>query len=369
MAFLDHTTVTKLQLWTLDIPTTDPFVVATGQLNAAQNIIVKITLQDGSVGFGEIAPFSDLTGETLEASLHMAKTLGASLLGTSSATYRQCAQSFQEQAPNNPATRCGLETALLDAFCRSANIPLWALWGGADVRERETDITIPICDRDRTLVLAREWYEQGFRLFKMKVGHDVDEDVRRIETIHQQFPDVTFLVDPNQGFTRETAATFIEGVRKVGGVIELLEQPLAKDNLEGAAWLRETYHIPIAADETVRCVADAKQVIQHRAADFINLKITKSGVLETLDIVTIAKTSGVKLMIGGMVETRVAMGCSFALVLGLGGIDYLDLDTPLLLNQDPVEGGFAYHCSRLQPWVEAGLGISLPLPANSIVIE
>jgi len=369
MTHLDPSIITKIQLWTLDIPTTDPFVVATGQLRTAQNIFAQITIQDGSVGYGEIAPFTDLTGETVEGSLTTAQTLATSILGTSAAHYRRCAQQLQEMAPDFPAARCGIETALLDAFCRSANIPLWALWGGADVRARETDITIPITDRVRTLALAKEWYAQGFRLFKMKVGHDVDEDIRRIETIHNHFPDVAFLVDPNQGFHRDTATTFIEGVRTVGGTIVLLEQPLPKDDLEGSAWLRQTFHIPIAADESVRTVADAKRVIQYEAADFINLKITKSGVMETLDIVSLAKHSGIQLMIGGMLETRVAMGCSFGLVLGLGGIEHLDLDTPLLLEHDPVEGGFAYQGARLQPWSGSGLNVSLTPPAHSIVIE
>jgi len=307
--------------------------------------------------------------EKVEISVTTAQTLATSLLGTPAAHYRRSVQQLQEMAPDFPAARCGIETALLDAFCRSANIPLWALWGGADVRERETDITIPITDRVRTLALAKEWYAQGFRLFKMKVGHDVDEDIRRIESIHQHFPDVAFLVDPNQGFTRITASTFIEGVRKVGGTIVLLEQPLPKEDLEGSAWLRRTYHIPIAADESVRTVADAQRVIQHQGADFINLKITKSGVMETLDIVSLAKHSGVQLMIGGMLETRVAMGCSLSLVLGIGGIDILDLDTPLLLTHDPVVGGFVYHCQYVQPWHGAGLDVHLDPPEKSIVIE
>ena len=85
----------------------------------AQNIVVHITLQDGSIGFGEIAPFTDLTGETVEASLTTAKTLAASLLGTSVRNYRRSAHQIQDQAPNFPATRCGIETAILDAFCRS----------------------------------------------------------------------------------------------------------------------------------------------------------------------------------------------------------------------------------------------------------
>ena len=369
MTQADQTTITKIQLWTLNIPITDPFVVATGQLTTAQNIFIQVTLRDGSIGFGEIAPFTDLTGETVSDSLKTAESLATPLLGTPAINYRKAAQQFQEQVPNFPATRCGIETALLDALCRSENIPLWALWGGADIRERETDITIPICNCERTLALVREWHAKGFRLFKMKVGHDVDEDIRRIEEIHKQFPEVTYLVDPNQGFDRNTAEGFIKGVKKIKAKIEILEQPLPRDDLEGAAWLRRTFQIPIAADETVCTVADAQCVIQNKAADYINLKITKSGVLETLGIFTLTRTAGLKLMIGGMVETRIAMGCSFSIVLGMGEIDYLDLDTPLLMNHDPVKGGFAYCGPRLQPWNGAGLSASLSPNENSLVIE
>ena len=82
---------------------------------------------------------------------------------------------------------CSSSRALRARDCRwlmrsvaRAGIPLWAWWGGADVRERETDITIPITDVDRTLFLARQWYERGFRTFKMKVGKDVDHDIQEV---------------------------------------------------------------------------------------------------------------------------------------------------------------------------------------------
>ena len=69
-----------------------------------------------------------------------------------------------------------------------------------------------------------------------------------------------------------------------------------------------------------------------------------------------------------MVETRVAMGCSFSLVLGLGGFDVLDLDTPLLLASDPVTGGYRYHGPRLCPWQEAGLDLAVDAHSDAIVI-
>ena len=110
-----------------------------------------------------------------------------------------------------------------------------------------------------------------------------------------------------------------------------LSSPFLRNDLESLAALRSSLNVPIAADESVRTLEDAKAVVQHQAADFINIKITKSGLVEAREIAAFAQASGLRLMIGGMVETRVAMGCSFSLVLGLGGFEFLDLDTPLLM--------------------------------------
>ena len=238
---------------------------------------------------------------------------------------------------SHPAARCGLETALLDALCRHRAVSLWSFWGGADVRDRDTDITIPIAALERTVALAREWYRRGFRIFKTKVGIDAEEDIRRLEAVHRVFPDVAFIADANQGFTREECRMFVKGVGRFGGRILLLEQLVAKDDLDSMAALRRDTGVLIAAD--------------------INIKIMKSGVLDALDIAAFARTAGLRLMIGGMVETRIAMGCSFAMVLGLGGFEFLDLDTPLLLASDPVGGGYRYAGPMLQPWTEAGLGV------------
>ena len=119
----------------------------------------------------------------------------------------------------------------------------------------------------------------------------------------------------------------------------LLEQPVVRDDLDSMAAIRSETGIPVAEDESVRSLVDAQEVVARGAADYINIKIMKTGVVEAREIASFTKTSGLKLMIGGMVETRVAIGCSFSLVLGLGGFEVLDLDTPLLLATDPVTGG------------------------------
>ena len=264
---------------------TAPFVVATGARTIAENMFLRVTLSNGAQGYGEAAPFPEVGGETRESCLIARPRLGKAILGHSAASYTNIGHVLSEQAPNDPAARCGLETAVIDAYCRASNILMWQLWGSADVRARETDITIPITDLDSMAAIRRE------------TG------------------------------------------------------------------------IPVAADESVRSLADAQEVAARAAADYINIKIMKTGVIEAVAIASFTKASDLKLMIGGMLETRITMGCSFSLVLGLGGFDVLDLDTPLLLTSDPVTGGYRYEGSRLQPWSGPGLDMNAVPSLNITTIE
>lgn len=361
--------IMKVELWPIDVPITDPFVVATGQRLVAENIFVRLTLKSGAVGYGEMAPFPEVGGENRESCLKAAQQLAAVMLGTLATQYGSIGRMLYEMAAAHPAARCGLETALLDAFCRELGIPLWALWGGADVRARETDITIPITSVERTISLGQHWYSKGFRLFKTKVGMNVEQDIRRVEALHRALPDIAFVIDANQGFTEAQCRTFVKEISPCGADIALLEQPVPREDLEGMAALRRDLGIPIAADESVKSLQNAKDIARQEAADFINIKITKCGLLNAIDIATFARSMGLRLMAGGMVETRLAMGCSFMLALGLGAFELLDLDTPLLLASDPVKGGYSYTGPILRPCAGAGLDMQVIPNRKTIVVQ
>jgi L-Ala-D/L-Glu epimerase len=362
-------TIAHVACWPIDVPITDPFVVATGTRVVAENVVVKITLHNGISGYGEAAPFPEVGGEDRTTCLNALAPLARLLIGRSVTEYRTLARHAAEQAPAQPAARCAVETALLDAYSRAAHMPLWKFWGGADVRARETDITIPITTLDATVRLARGWYAQGFRLFKMKVGKDVAGDIRRLEAVHKALPGVSFIGDGNQGFSLRDCLRFAHGVKRFGGTLALLEQPVVRDDLDGMAALRRETGIPVAADESVRSLTDAQRVVERQAADYINIKIMKTGVMEAADIAAFTLRSGLKLMVGGMIETRIAMGCSFSLVLGMKGFDVLDLDTPLLLATDPVRGGYHYDGPLLKPWSEPGLGLSTDLDKAALQFD
>ena len=362
-------TICKVEFWPVDVPITDPFVVATGSRTMAENVFLRVTLSNGAQGYGEAAPFPEVGGETRESCLTALHRLCKSVLGHSAADYKDIGLKLSELALTHPAARCALETAVIDAYCHSSNIPMWQLWGATDVRERETDITIPITDLDKTVALARGWYERGFRLFKMKVGRDVDSDIQRLGAVHRALPGISFIGDGNQGFSRQDCLTFARGVRAFGGTMVLLEQPVVREDLDSMEAIRRETAIPVAADESVRSLVDAREVVARGAADYINIKIMKTGVVEAVEIASFAKASGLKLMIGGMVETRIAMGCSFSLVLGLGCFDVLDLDTPLLLADNPVTGGYRYEGPCLQPWSGPGLDMKAEPSLNVTTIE
>ncbi|MCC2639690.1 MAG: putative Muconate cycloisomerase [Nitrospira sp.] len=366
---MNSNAIQTIEIWPVDIPITDPFVVATGARITAQNLFVRMTLRDGTFGYGEAAPLPEIGDEDRAACLAAIVEIARPLIGRSVADYPIILESLQEQAPLHPAARCGLETAIVDAYCRSLQIPLWQLWGEADVRRRETDITIPICDLEKTLELSRGWYGKGFRLFKMKVGKDVEQDIRRLEAVHEALPGIGLIGDGNQGFSREDCIRFVAGVKRFGGHLVLLEQPVVRDDLEGLQAVRHLTGIPVAADESVRSLEDARLVARLQAADYINIKIMKTGVLEAIRIARFARSAGLRLMIGGMVETRIAMGCSFSLVLGLGGFDVLDLDTPLLLSADPIMGGYRYSGPILRPWRGAGLDMQVSRPSDRVTIQ
>ncbi len=349
--------IKKIDAWPVDIGLTDDFVISQGAIEVAENAFVRITLENGIEGYGELAPFEELTGETRDDGVVQIRKLAEDLAGESVLDYKVISSDFKEKEPGQTAPRCALETALLDAYCRLNQIPMWSLWCTKPRVNLLTDITIPIFSYEKSIELARFWHAKGFRTLKIKVGVDEEGEFRLISDIHKMFPGVSFIIDANMGFQPEQAIRFMNGLSEKGLNILLFEQPNDRLDLEGMKEIKDSTTVPVAADETVFTREDAERVVTMKAADVINLKIMKSGVLETLEIIDVAVSAGLDLMIGGMVETRLAMGCSLALAQSFPAIKFLDLDTPLLMSEDPLEGGYGYDGPRIIGTDDPGLGM------------
>lgn len=241
------------------------------------------------------------------------------------------------------SVRAGVEMALIDAVANSMGIPLWRLFGGVS-NAITTDITIPIVSPADAAELATKYRKQGFKTLKLKVGKNLNADIEVLQAIRVAHPDCLFILDANEGYTPKEAIEVLEKLHEMGVTPVLFEQPVHRDDWEGLGHVsnvaRDKYGVSVAADESCRSLLDVKKIVEGNLANVINIKLAKVGVLGALEIIDAARAAGLDLMIGGMVETRLAMGFAGHLAAGLGCFKFIDLDTPLLLSEDPVQEGY-----------------------------
>ena len=322
--------IKRIDIYPLDVPLINPFTIAVTDHTQLNNAAIKITLADASIGWGETPTLPPVTLEDQVTALSVLTVEAGILTGRDAGEWRRIAAELLERIPQYPSVRCGLEMALLDALTRSFQVPLYQFFG-ATSDSVTTDITIPICAPDQAEQLARQYQQQGFEIIKTKIGQDIDSDIERIRAIRRGFNNCPLVLDANTGFTVEESLTVLAQLRRNDIEPALLEQPVARDDWEGLGKLARETGVPIAADESCQSPQDAARIAKGNLAQVINIKLSKCGVVQALDIAAIARSNGIGLMIGAMVETRLAIGFGAHFAAGLGGFDWIDLDTSLLL--------------------------------------
>jgi L-alanine-DL-glutamate epimerase-like enolase superfamily enzyme len=232
-----------------------------------------------------------------------------------------------------------MEMAILDALTRSYGIPLYVFFGGA-TSFIETDISIPLVTPDHAYDLAQEIAAHGIKRIKVKVGQDLREDVDRVEAVRNGAPHLGLTLDANQGYTPGEALLCLEALDDRDIRPLMMEQPVHKDDYEGMRYVTQHTTVPIAADESADSPASAARLIAKGAANVITVKLMKSGIVGALDIAALCRSTHTQLMIGSMIESRLAVSFATHFTAGFGGFRFIDLDTPTLLTNDPFVGGY-----------------------------
>lgn len=336
-----------------------PFEIAGGTAREHAGAFVRLRLRDGTLGHGEASPLQAFNGETPEGSLAAIRRTGKAWLGRDAAAWRARLEELEAALPEGAeAARAALGMALLDAWTRRAGLPLRALFGGAQSRI-VSDVTVTILPPEKAAEAARRIRAFGVRAVKIKVGKDPDSDAARVAAVAAVDPRFTLTLDANQGYGPRESLRLLRLLRKRGLGITLFEQPAGADDWDGLARVARLGGVPIAADESLRGRDDALRLARMRAVSVLNLKLMKMGLLEAADCARIAQASGLGLMIGGMIETSLAMVCAAHFAAGIGGFGVVDLDTPLWLKRDPTRGlrlarGGVYDLSA----VRAGIGVA-----------
>ena len=336
-------TIARLDIAPIAVRLSESFAISKGAVATAQNVLVRVVLQDGSAGYGEAAPFEAITGETQASTLTALQPMIATVMGRDAAGWRVLAADLRSLLPGAAAARCAVEQAVIDALARHLGLSLPAFFGGFP-HELITDITIPVGDASHSVASAHHARSAGFKTVKVKVGADDWElDAARIMAVSRATPELSIIVDGNAGFSRSQAHRFLGAVKEAGAAVILVEQPVAASDITGLAELEREHGIPVCADESVRCPADAIRVAECGGISSVNVKLMKCGVADALDIITIARSAGMTGMIGGMVETAVSMTFSAAVAAASHPFfSYIDLDTPLLMPRRFVRGGMRY---------------------------
>lgn len=326
----------RAEAWTIAL--TEPFGIATGAQPVADNVLVDVRLEDGTSGVGEAAPFPAVNGETQAAALGAASEARAALAGEDATRYRRVAAILREACADAPTIRCAVESAVLDAITRRAGLSLHGFFGGQD-DSLTTDITIVTGTPDQAALAAERAKKDGFATLKVKVGGaPVEHDAARLSAILSVMPEARLILDANASLSADEAAELVE---RIGAdKVTLFEQPTRADDLDGLRSVRKRARVLVAADESARSAHDVAMLAAMRAADVINVKISKCGVVEAVDMIATARAFNLGLMIGGMVETPLAMTVSACLAAGHGGFEFVDLDTPLFMKDVPTRGGF-----------------------------
>jgi L-alanine-DL-glutamate epimerase-like enolase superfamily enzyme len=345
---ISPTVIRSARVAPLDIPLHVPFGIAGGAQPAANNVLFTVELADGTRGYGEAAPLPPYNGETQADAM---AALGEEFSTTS--------------AVRSGSARCALEAAVLDALTRSQRLPLWKYFAGSVARETpaelETDMTVTTGTAEEAAVAAREIRARGIRMIKVKVGgaKGAAHDLERVEAIHRAAPDAPLILDGNAGVSRDATRELVRGLKARGIAPALLEQWLAKDDLAGMRALREESGWLVAADEAVNTAADVERIAAQGAADVVNIKLMKAGVAAGLDVAQVARARGLGLMIGGNVESMLAMTVSACFAAGLGGFQFADLDTPFFLAENPFSGGYAISGGTISVrHIAAGHGVN-----------
>ncbi|MFN0108025.1 MAG: mandelate racemase/muconate lactonizing enzyme family protein [Blastocatellia bacterium] len=349
----NDTRIVDVAIFRRDFQLRNPSVVAYEALDVAPNIIVRIELANGLVGWGNAAPDEHVTGETadgVERTLN--EKLKPFLIEQDASRIEWLWPQLCQLAPNQPTAVAAVDIALYDLLGKAAGLPLRRLLGNAK-DEIETTITLSIEELPTTLARARDFQRQGFRALKIKCGLNVADDIERIRQIRQTVGDqMRLTVDANQGYTVGEVLRALAAVEDCR--IDFIEQPVAAKDLEALRDVCRRSPIPVMADESVLNAAD----VLITPAPLVNLKLMKTGgITGALKASAVAEARGIRAMVGCMDESRISMAAAAHFALAMNNVVYADLDGHIDIVDDFAEQGILIEGGLVRTCEGAGLGL------------
>ncbi len=333
----------KVQYWSYQLKFRHPFTISKGTKTHQPTLVVELE-HLGLKGYGEAPAISyyNIPVEKMIADLEQKKLFIEKFAFTEPERYWHY---LHHLLPHNHFLVCALDIAAWDLYGKMKNKKLYELWQGDTSRNPLTDYTIGIDSIDKMLAKLQE---TPWPIYKIKVG--TPDDIAIVKALRQQTGAV-LRVDANAAWTLETALQLIPQLAELG--VELVEQPLAKDDWAGMKVLYKASPLPLFADEACVYEEDVEKCKDHFHG--INIKLTKcSGLTPARRMIAKARELNLQVMVGCMNESTIG---SAAIAHLLPFIDYVDMDGPLLLAED-VATGLGYQQGKISYGNGPGLGIN-----------
>ncbi len=320
------------------------FTIARGSREVNENLFLRLE-HEGITAWGEASP-NRRYGETPASCRATLERLCEALPETPRA-YDPLLRSLAATLDGQYAALAALDMALFDWLGKSLHAPLYQIWGLDPATLPPTSLTISIDTPENVRARVRD--AADFQILKIKLGGSHDRDmIRAIREVSDQ----ALRVDANEAWhDREHALREIEWLAR--HKVELVEQPMPADRWEDMAWLKARSPLPLIADEAFSLPEDLLRI--RKAFHGVNIKLMKcGGLVQARDALALARTLGLKTMLGCMIESSVAIAAAAQLA---PLVDYADLDGNLLLADDPFLG-HSVRGGRLFLNERPGLGVS-----------
>jgi L-alanine-DL-glutamate epimerase-like enolase superfamily enzyme len=334
----------KVNYKTYNLPFKHPFTISKGTKTHQPTLIVQLDFM-GIKGYGEAPAISyyNIPVEKMIEDLESKRILIEKYAFNEPERYWHY---LHHLFPNNSFLVCALDMAGWDIYGKLKRKPLYELWNLDITKSPATDFTIGI---DTINNMVAKMKEKPWPIYKIKVG--VENDIEMVAVLRQH-TDAIFRVDANAGWTLEQALQKIPLLKELG--VEMVEQPLAKDNWEGMKVLYERSELPLYADEACVVESDVEKCFLHFHG--INIKLTKcSGITPARRMISRARELNMEVMIGCMNESSIGTAAIAQLAPLL---DKVDMDGPLLLTED-IATGVGFDQGKIIYNNNPGLGITI----------
>jgi len=306
---------------TIDLKLKHPFRISRSVTEFKKNVIVQI-----EEGIGEAAP-SAYYGENAETVIECLEKV-KDKIDDDPFQIESILSNLDKKITGNYSAKAAIDAALYDLVGKRLNIPVYKLLGLDGKKPLITSYTIGIDTPDKMKEKTKE--AKSFTVYKVKVG--VENDVEMVKAV-REVTDAKIRVDANAGWrSADEALHKIDQLKKYG--IEFVEQPIDPSDKRGLEKIKKESEIPIIIDECLMTSRDIPDFVG--LCDGINIKLAKcGGIREALRMIHVARAHGLRVMIGCMIESSVGI----AAAAQIGSLaDFLDLDSNLLLSNDPYEG-------------------------------